>query len=311
MYAPEKPYKNRILRLIKTTWNTPYLSVKDGVYPVFERKLNYPEVDHTDGIGTKGIYHWNKGAFRNAVLDALAMNLNDLAMARATPYKLQCHIVLPEDNKRAILAVIRNLVVECKKRQIAITGGETSIQNHVRGLDIGLTVSGFVKKKRENRFHVGDTLVGLASSGLHSNGFTKARELFGNTFFPELMKPTTIYWEKLLALDDKYDIHGMMHITGGAYTKLKGLLNGANAIITNNHALKPQAIYKKLYSHNVSDRDMYRTFNCGIGFVLSTSGEDAQKIVSQIQGADIIGKIILGTNQIHITSAFSGKKIKF
>ncbi len=168
-YNPEKPYKNQILELIKKTWITPYISVQEGIYPVFKRKFDYPEIDHTDGIGTKGIYYWNRRTFRNAVLDALAMNLNDLAMARAVPYKLQCHLILPEDNKSVILDIMKNLVIECKKRQIAITGGETSIQDNVQGIDISLTVSGFVKKAKGNQFLVGDMLVGFASSGLHSN----------------------------------------------------------------------------------------------------------------------------------------------
>jgi hypothetical protein len=80
MYNPTKPYKYKILSLIESTWSSPYVKVKKGLYPVFERKILVPEVQHTDGIGTKGFYHWRKKNFRSAVLDALAMNLNDLAM---------------------------------------------------------------------------------------------------------------------------------------------------------------------------------------------------------------------------------------
>lgn len=80
MYDPTKPYKKQILELIKQTWETPYVSVKGDIYPIIERKFSYPEVDHTDGIGTKGVYHWQQRTFGNAALDALAMNLNDLAL---------------------------------------------------------------------------------------------------------------------------------------------------------------------------------------------------------------------------------------
>src|SRR3990167_10458658 len=85
MYDPIKPYKKQILDAIKKTWKTPFVTVKSGVYPVITKKFDFPEVDHTDGIGTKGYYHWKAGTLKNAVIDALAMNLNDLAMARAVP----------------------------------------------------------------------------------------------------------------------------------------------------------------------------------------------------------------------------------
>ena len=129
MYNPTKPYKKKISEFIKQTWETPYISVSEGAYPVIKKKFSYPEIDHTDGIGTKGIYHWQEGTFKNAVIDALAMNLNDLAVVRAMPYKLQNHIMVPEEDER-ILEIIKTLVEECKKRNIAITGGENSFHNN-------------------------------------------------------------------------------------------------------------------------------------------------------------------------------------
>lgn len=308
-YNPTKPYKDKILKLIRQTWNTPYISVKQAIYPVFNRKFNYPEVDHTDGIGTKGIYHWRERSFENAVLDALAMNLNDLAMVRATPYKLQCHISLPRDDQKAIFTIMNSLVAQCKKYKIAITGGETSIQNTMQGLDISLTVSGFVKRFKKNQFQVDDAIVGLKSNGLHSNGFTIVRKVFGKKFYKDFTEPTKIYIETLNAVQDEYNIHGMMHITGGAYTKLKGLLhNDADAVI-NNHKLKPQPIFRNLYRNGVSDLNMHKTFNCGVGFILSTSKNNASNIVSKVKDADIIGEVMRGKGKVIITSIFSDKKL--
>jgi len=74
MYNPTKPYKKQILEIIKQTWKTPYISVRGGVYSIIEKKFSHPEIDHTDGIGTKGVYHWRQRSFRSAVLDALAMS---------------------------------------------------------------------------------------------------------------------------------------------------------------------------------------------------------------------------------------------
>ena len=311
MYNPTKPYKNQILAEIKKTWRTPYVKIREGVYPVLQRKFSLPEVDHTDGIGTKGIYHWQKRTFKNAVLDALAMNLNDLALVRAIPYKLSNHIFVPKDDGLAILAIVKALSQECQKRKIAITGGETSVQNNMAGMDISLTISGFIKNLKPNQFKVNDALLGIKSSGLHSNGFTKVREIFGNVYNPDFVKPTAIYLDTVLALNKKFDIHGMMHITGGAFTKLKGLLRGADARINGARKLKPQPIFKELYQRGVSDKKMYQTFNCGIGFVFSTSEREAKIIASRSPNTDIIGKVVRGNGKVIIDSMFSGCKIEF
>jgi phosphoribosylformylglycinamidine cyclo-ligase len=309
MYNPQKPFKGKILELIKQTWDTSYVSIKEDVYPIIEKKFSYPEIDHTDGIGTKGIFHWQKRTFKNAALDALAMNLNDLAMTRAVPYKLQNHIIVPEENDR-VLEIIQALSEECKKRNIAITGGEHSIHDNINGFDISITVSGFIKNEKPNRFKVGDALIGFRSNGLHSNGFTKVREILGEKYRPELVEPTIIYSDKILDLNEKFDIHGMMHITGGAYTKLKGLLENTDIKIKRNHKLKPQQIFIDLYKKGISDEEMYQTFNCGVGFVLSVSSEEAGEITSKLD-ADIIGEIVAGNGKVKIESMFSDKIVEF
>lgn len=312
MYDPRKPYKQQILRLIRTTWKTPYLSVRKGIYPIFERKFSHPEVEHTDGIGTKGIYHWRKRTFRNAVLDALAMNLNDLAIVRAVPYKLQSHIILPKDDHKAILSIVRSLGKECKKRKIAITGGETSIHDDAQGMDISMTVSGFVSNPKSNRFKIGDVLIGIRSRGLHSNGFTKIRGLFKKEWRKEFVAPTRIYADEILKLLGKYKIHGMMHITGGAFTKLKDILSKElDVVLEGSRKLAPQKIFYEIYKRGLLDEEMYKTFNCGIGFVLSVDVKDAKRIVEKLKNADILGHIVRGRGRIVIHSSFSTKKVVF
>jgi phosphoribosylformylglycinamidine cyclo-ligase len=315
MYDPTKPYKQQVLDIIRSTWETPYVKVKPGAYPIIIKKFSGLEVDHTDGIGTKGVYHWAQRTFRNASLDALAMNLNDLALARAIPYKLQNHIIIPEDDKAAIIEIVETLAEECRKRKIAITGGEISIHNNTQGIDISMTVSGFIKKDKPNQLLPGDTLIGLRSSGLHSNGFTKVREVFGDDFRPEFVEPTKIYLDDVLRLDKKYDIHGMMHITGGAYTKLKDVLHNADAVISKNHYLYPQKIFLELYKRGISDQEMYKTFNCGIGFVLGVPQKQAERTVSFLNreqdAADIIGRVVAGKGVVRIESAFSDKGVEY
>lgn len=310
MYNPTKPYKHQIIKLIQSTWNTPYVKVEKGLYPIITKKFSYPEVQHTDGIGTKGVYHWNRRTFRNAVLDALAMNLNDLAMVGAVPYAIQNHIVLPKDDHRAILEIVKTLASECRKRKIAVTGGETSIHSDVEGMDISITVSGLLRARRTNQCKSGDALVGFASSGIHSNGITKAREIFGKKHLPEFTTPTAIYLNDILSLLEKFRVNGMMHITGGAFTKLKDILGKHNAIIDHTKKLQPQKIFRNMYARGLSNKTLYSTFNCGIGFILSVPKQEIYKILSCLSNAEFIGEVTNGRGEIRIKSAFNRKIIE-
>ncbi|MDP4000784.1 MAG: AIR synthase-related protein [bacterium] len=309
MYNPAKPYKYQILKLIESTWDTPYVKVEKGLYPIFKKKFSFLEIQHTDGIGTKGLYHWKKKTFRNAVLDALAMNLNDLAMVGAIPYAIQNHIVLPKDNHGAILDIVKNLANECRKRKIAMTGGETSIHSDLQGMDISITVSAFIKFPQKNRCRVGDVLIGLKSNGLHSNGVTKVREIFRKQYLADFTKPTEMYLDTILSVISKYHVNGMMNITGGAFTKLKDIIGKSDAIIAQPKKLQPQDIFKILYAKGLPNRVMYSTFNCGIGFILSVPKKEAHKILSNVKNSAVIGEIAPGRGIIKITSAFDGKLI--
>lgn len=310
MYNPIKPYKHQILRLIESTWNNPYVEVKRELYPILKRKISFSEVQHTDGIGTKGFYHWRARTFQNAVLDALAMNLNDLAMVGATAYTLQNHIVLPKDDHEAILDIVSALAKECRKRKIAMTGGETSIHSDMPSMDISITVSGFIKNIRKNQCEVGDILIGIKSSGLHSNGITKVREIFGKKSRKEFTEPTRIYIDEILSLINQHEVHGMMHITGGAFTKLKDILEKADVVIHQPKKLQPQDIFREIYKKGVSDKTMYSTFNCGIGFILSVPKSEVEQIVLHIKNVAVIGEVIRGSGHVNIKSAFSGKMVK-
>ena len=310
MYDTTKPYKAEVLSLIKETWHTDYVKVVDGIV---EKRFSFPEYHHTDGIGTKGVYHWRMKTLRNAVLDALAMNLNDLAFIRAVPYALIDHIILPEDDRSAILEIIRHMSDECKKRDIAITGGETAVHDNAEGLEIGITMLGFIKHPKENRLKAGDLLIGIESNGIHSNGFTLIRKIFGKEEIKkEFTEPTEIYIDTILRLNEKFDIHGMMHITGGAFTKLKDILVG-DAIIERDHKLEPHKIFWEIHERGISDEEMYKTFNNGIGFILGIEEEFAEDILSELKEfkADIIGRVVKGRGRVIIKSKFSDKIVTY
>lgn len=310
MYDPTKPYKKQIFELIEETWDNPYISVKKDVYSIIRKNFDLPEIDHSDGIGSKGVYHWEKRTFKNAVLDSLAMNLNDLALMRAIPYKLQNHIIIPEDDKEAILEIVGSLSEICQERKIAITGGETSIHNNIEGMDIGMTVSGVLPTEKPNQIIADDVLVGFKSSGLHSNGFSKVREVFGSEYRKEFTEPTAIYIDTVLEIDKKFDIHGMMHMTGGSYTKLKDIISNVDLEINNQHKLKPQEIFIEMHKKGVSDEDMYKTFNCGVGFIISTFQADADEIIRKYpETTDIIGRAKAGDGKVSVDSAFSDTRV--
>jgi len=183
-------------------------------------------------------------------------------------------------------------------------------------MEISLTVSGFIKNLKPNRFQVGEVLIGIESNGLHSNGFTLVRKTLGKeieNYIDELVKPTLIYSDLILKLSESFKIGGMMHITGGAFTKLKDLLFKADVIITREHALDPQEIFKELYNRGIKDEQMYKTFNCGIGFVFSIAEEDAEEVLSKIKDfkADVIGKVTKGEGKVKVESKFSESKVVY
>lgn len=309
MYDSTKPYKQKIIELTKTTWPTPYLSCKNGIVI---KKFSFPEYHHSDGIGSKGIYHFEKRSFKNAVIDSLAMNLNDLAMIGAEPYALIDHIMIPKDDHRAILEIVRNLSYKAREYHIAITGGETAVHSDGEGLEISITMLGFVKTLRTNQIRKDDLIIGLESNGLHANGFTKVREIFKKEFRQDFIRPTNIYLNTILKLVKKYNISGMMHITGGAFTKIKDISAGCNVII-NQRELRPQKIFDEIYNRGVSDSEMYKIFNCGIGYILAVKKNEAQKCLLDIKDfkARIIGEAVDGSGQIIIHSKFSDNVVKY
>jgi phosphoribosylformylglycinamidine cyclo-ligase len=308
MYDPTKPNTSIVIEQMKRTWDARWCKVTDGPYPIIHRIFpSQMEVDHTDGIGTKGILHWHHRTFKNAVLDALAMNINDLSMCRATPFKLQNHIVLPIDDKEAITEITTALADECVERGIAITGGETSVNDTHNGMEISITLSGWVDKVYPNRFSVGQKLIGLKSSGLHSNGFTALRHLMPTKAEMQMdwLTPTTIY--KLP--DSPLAIIGIQHITGGSFSKLKSKLDyDADIYINKNHKLKPHKVFYDLYQHYLHDEPMYRTFNCGIGMILGVDPRCVDWILKELDGV-IIGEVTKGNGKIFVESMFSNSVV--
>lgn len=295
MYNPTKPYLNDVRGLIESTWNNNSLITMDNEF--FIKNFIGLEYDHTDGIGTKGIFHWQYRTFANAVKDAMAMNLNDLAMMRSIPYKMQSHIMLPEEDNEAIKYIFKSMNEECDKYGIVLTGGETAIHNNMKGMEISITMSGRVIYSALNLCKTGDVLIGFPSDGLHSNGFTKVQELsylFGKE---QLTTPTKVYFQDLLKLMGV--ANGLIHITGGGLSKIRRILNANDAIIR----ITPfEGIFKELNKGGVSEREMYSTFNCGIGFIISVDPKDVENVLKSSKEAYVVGSIENGSGKVVVNS---------
>lgn len=340
-YDPTKPFNEQTLELIQQTWpeTGPIRVKKFGNSAVIEKDPEYwrgvYEIDTTDGIGTKGKLHWQMRTFDKAVQDAFAMGSDDLMMMGARPYRLQDHIILQEEDKDAIFSLTKHLVDICKQYEIIITGGETAICNTIDGMEMGITMIGdveienpFIPKIKE-----GNTVIGIGSNGLHSNGFTFVRNLifdelgykldselpYGKMVGEELTRPTMIYLGVLSDIFAEYrdSIRGMSHVTGGAYTKLLDLTanRDVDIEINNKHKLKPQDIFYFLKEKSgFPDEKMHKTFNCGVGYIVICDEEKTSYILDRLNtchAADVIGRVVKGDGSVRVDSMFDNEKIVY
>lgn len=295
MYDPRKPETKAIREIAKITGNA--------------RSMLFL---HVDGIGTKGVYHWRRRTFLYAAQDAFAMNWNDALVEGARIVALVDHIMVPVEDQAGILETVQGLADECVKKGIVLCNGETAIRDDMQGIEVSVTVYGQYLWPRVNYFRPGDILVGLRSYGLHSNGFTKVREVFGDEYRAEFVMPTCVYPSVVHGLARAYDASALVHITGGAYTRLKHAMQNVDILI-GRHGMTPHGIFYELHGRGVSDEDMYTIFNCGVGFIIGVARERASSLVEEFGKrawwAGPIGQVIRGNGAIFITSAFSGKEI--
>ncbi len=264
---------------------------------------------HTDGVGTKVIIAQLLKRFDTIGIDCIAMNANDIICTGARPFAFVDYIALKNANDALVNEIMRGLVKGAKEANVSIIGGETAIlPDLINGdeysFDLAGSMIGIVKRNKlilGDKINENDIIIGLRSNGLHSNGYSLARKVLlkhyklddkidelGCTLGDELLKPTKIYVKDILKIIDKYEIHGLAHITGGSFTKLSRLGNYKFVI---DNLPKPMPIFRLLHEHGVEDREMFRTFNMGIGFCIITNDN---RVVREIDNAYIIGRIEKG-----------------
>lgn len=217
------------------------------------------------------------------------MNVNDVICVGAEPLALVNYLALEKARPKLVRDVMLGLKKGARKASVAIVSGETAIMSDViRGFDLAATVLGLVRKDKiitGSDISKGDLVFGMRSSGIHSNGLTLARKLLlsrktNRRIAMELLQPTRIYVNQVMRLlRSRVEIHGLAHITGGGYSKLKRLGIRAKVGFVLDHMPKPQWIFDEIRAKgDLSDLEMYRTFNMGIGFLIVCPGSSAKQV---------------------------------
>jgi phosphoribosylformylglycinamidine cyclo-ligase len=261
----------------------------------------------TDGVGSKVLIANEMKRWNTVGIDCIAMNVNDLLAMGIEPLAFVDYIAISEPNDEIMRQIGEGLAKGAEMSRITIVGGETaSLPDIIRGFDLAGTCLGMVKKDRiitGERIEIGDAIVGLPSTGIHSNGYSLVRRiikgggyLYSNplpcntdtTIGDELLIPTRIYME-ILDAASHFDIHGLAHITGSGLMKLHRITRyGFN--ITD--PLEPQPVFRFLQEEGgVEDLEMYKTFNMGMGFVVVLPRSEAGEAAKML-GGKIVGEII-------------------
>jgi len=257
---------------------------------------------HADGVGTKVLVALACHKYDTIGIDCVAMNVNDVICVGAEPLALVNYLALERPQPELVKQVMIGLQRGAQMADIAVVSGETAILPEIiNGFDLAATVVGIVKRKKiitGEECEEGDTILGLESSGIHSNGLTLARKvLLGSRPNPqirrELLRPTRIYVREVLKLRrSKAEIHGLAHITGGAYSKLIRIGKRARVGFNLDNLPQPHNIFKTIQERGeISDREMYRTFNMGIGFLIICPKRFSRQVKKTLPGARHIGQV--------------------
>ena len=271
----------------------------------------------TDGVGTKVKIAQTLKKWDTVGIDCIAMNVNDALCVGAEPLAFVDYLAMDDPDSAITKEIGKGLAKGAELSNISIIGGETAdLPELIKGFDLAGTCLAYVKKDRiilGDRIRPGDVIIGLGSSGIHSNGYTLARKVVeknGFTYtdhFPEgfypgktigevMLIPTRIYVKEIIELFKKVDVHGLAHITGSGLWNLPRLKEDVAFIIED--PLEPQPIFRFLQQYgNIDDREMYQTFNMGMGLAVVVDKDDVEttmKVLKKYSEATIREVGIIG-----------------
>ncbi|GAA0098720.1 phosphoribosylformylglycinamidine cyclo-ligase [Clostridium perfringens] len=255
-------------------------------------------VSGTDGVGTKLDIACKKRKFDTVGIDCVAMCVNDILCHGAKPLFFLDYIACGKLEAEVSSDLVKGVAEGCIKSQCSLIGGETA---EMPGMykegdyDIAGFAVGIVDKDKiinGKDIKSGDKLIGIASSGVHSNGYSLIRKVFknldedfnGKAIWEELLTPTKIYVKPVLSLLEKFNIKGMAHVTGGGfYENLPRMLSKEGlSIVINKNSYEIPEIFKKLMELGVKEEEMYNTFNMGIGFVLCVEEDEVEDVLKEL-----------------------------
>lgn len=297
-----------------------------GLFALDTKKYKEPVlVSGTDGVGTKLRAAFMMDRHNTVGIDLVAMCVNDILVQGAEPLFFLDYLAVGKLEPERVSAVVEGIAEGCRLAGCALIGGETAEMPGFYGpeeYDIAGFAVGVVERSRivdGSAVREGDVLLGLPSSGLHSNGFSLARKALlelgdmeidsyrhelGRTVGEELLVPTRIYVRSVLPLLGSPGVHGMAHITGGGITEnLPRILPGRLQAVVERGSWPVPPVFELIReAGGVAEDEMYRTFNMGIGFVLVTAAEAADEVADALRTAGEqvyrIGRITAGTNGV-------------
>ena len=295
-----------------------------GAISPIPRQLKDPHiVTSTDGVGTKIEIANDLNKFDTIGIDLVAMCVNDLVVQGAKPYLFLDYISISKINLKKLKHLVRGIVKGCDIAGCKLVGGETAEMpgTYTKGkFDIAGFAVGLVEKKKilNKKIRNNDLILAVPSNGLHSNGYSLVRYLLkkkkinlktSKFLKDELIRPTKIYVKELSLINEKNLINGCANITGG------GLVDNIQRIIPKNlcaeidlNRVKTLKIFRWLYKMGVSEKEMLKTFNCGVGFCLVTNPRNLNS-VSKYFGKKfkpyIIGKIIKNSKKVKLSGKIS------
>jgi len=259
----------------------------------------------TDGVGSKLLLAGELDSIHTVGIDCVAMNVNDLICVGTEPLSFVDYVALDKPDEDLMAKIGMGLAEGCRQANCTLSGGETAILPElVNGFDIAGTSVGYVKQEDiidGTKISEGDVLIGLKSSGPHSNGYTLIRKLFDGDaeIGKQLIEPTKIYVKEIMELSGQIDVHGIAHITGGGLDNISRINDNYQYVIDNPLPVLP--VFDWLQEKgNIEDKEMYRTFNMGMGMMIVVDEKDAEKALS-ILGSDaqIIGSVRNGKGVEH------------
>ena len=314
-------FVKKIKPLIKSTKRTGWVSDIGAFSGLFKpSNSSYKEpliVASTDGVGTKLLLSGRARKYDTLGIDLVAMCANDIVTCGAEPLFFLDYIACGKLDKAKSLSVIKGILAGCRESGMTLLGGETA---ELPGLykkedyDLAGFSVGMISRKKiidGSKIKKGDCVLGLASSGIHSNGYSLVRKVFSKgeirkKFKNTLLKPTKIYVKPISALIKRVTVKGIVHITGGGfYDNIVRVLPKNKSIVINHKAWPVPKIFRIIQKRSRLDNtNMYRTFNMGIGMVAIVARKDVKKAKSILsksgQASYLIGEVVDGKRKVVI-----------